>query len=190
MARQAKQVYVAGLEKVWVWRPVRRVARLAPLNLNGFMLEHERPTLLRVTLEAGGVIGGRSSHLLGRNCAVRIVAVATRDQAFIYAVVKRHCKLRLLLQVAGVAEGRLRLNQQKLGFLGVVRGMAIQAAHIIVAVDGSREIHLLLAGFVAGHATVVHHLGGGSLETEYLGRVTGIIDMLCSRPMTTLAALV
>jgi len=154
------------------------------------MLENERPALLGVALEAYGVLCRRGPQLFVRNSAMRIMTIAARYKALVHPVVEGHCKLRLLLQVAGVAEVRLRLNQQKLGFLGVVRGMAIQAAHIVVAVDGSREIHLLLAGFVAGHATIVHHLGGGSLETEYLGRVTGIIDMLCSRPMTTLAALV
>jgi len=190
MARQAQQIHVADLQHVHIGRSMRCVAGLATFDLYRLMFKNKRPSLVGMTIKTDRVLCRRSPQLVCLDRAMRIMTIAARYQAFVHPVVEGHCKLRLLLRVTGVAEVRLRLNEQKLGYLGVMGGMAIQAAHIVVAVDGSREIHLLLAGFVAGHTTIVHHLGGGSLETEYLGRVAGIIDMLCSRPMTTLTALV
>jgi hypothetical protein len=42
---------------------------------------------------------------------VLLVAVGALDQALIDAVMKRHIKLGLLLEMAGVAKFRLRLDQ-------------------------------------------------------------------------------
>ncbi len=55
---------------------------------------------------------------------MRIVAIGALDQPFIYAVMKRHSELRLLLQVARVTKLGLRFHQQEFRRGGMVRGMA------------------------------------------------------------------
>ena len=54
---------------------------------------------------------------------MRVVTVGALDQAFVDPVMKRHVELRLLLQMARVAERRLGFYQEKLRFRGMVGRM-------------------------------------------------------------------
>jgi hypothetical protein len=117
MALQAQQVYVAHLQHVRIRAPMRHVAGLASIHLHYFMLEYKRSLLVGVAFEADRILRRRVPYLLGFHRPVHVVAVAADQQAFVDAMVKGHFELRLLLQVAPVAEFRLGFHQQE--FLGL-----------------------------------------------------------------------
>lgn len=143
MALQAEQVDVAQFQHVGIWSTVRQMACLASIDLYGRMLVHKRPLLVRVALEADRILRGGGLHLLGLDCAVRIVAVRALDQTFVHTMMERHVELRLLLQMTCVTKFRLRLDQQVFFFHCMVRGMARSAAHVISSVHRIDRVHLL-----------------------------------------------
>jgi hypothetical protein len=120
---------------------------------------------------------------------MNIVAVAALDQAFIYAMMKRHRELRLLVQMAGVTERGLRFNQQE--FLGfrVVRRMAGRAAYIILRMHRIDGVHVLRAARVAGKALGVDFFRGVLAENENLGLVTAASHVRGPGAMATFASL-
>lgn len=124
VATQAEQVDVAHFQHMRIGRAVRRVAGLAAFHLHDLMLEDKWPLLVRVASETHGVLRGRCTQLVRPFRAMRIVTVGALDQPFIYAVVERHRELRLLLQMARIAKFRLRLDEQELCLLRVVRRVA------------------------------------------------------------------
>ena len=73
---------------------------------------------------------------------MRIMAIAALHKPFVHAVMEGHGELRLLLQVAGVAKLGLGLDQQEFLGLCVVRRVAGDAAHVILAVQGIHGIHV------------------------------------------------
>jgi hypothetical protein len=93
-----------------------------------------------------------------------IVAVRALDEALIDAMPKRHVELGFLLQVTAVAKLRLRLDQQLFLRFRVVRGVAINAADIVLPVERIRAIEVVRPGCMAGKATVIHHLRGYALR--------------------------
>ena len=93
MARQAQQVHVADLQQMSVGRAVRRVAGLAAFHLHRLMLEYERAALIGVAREANGVLRRGGSHLLRRDRAVRVVAVAALNQPLVHAMMKGHARI-------------------------------------------------------------------------------------------------
>jgi len=134
---QAQQVHLAYPQQARVGRPVRGVAAHAALGLHRNMLEHEWPLLIGVASVTDRVAAGQGFHLPQGRGAVYVVAVIAPDQAFFHPMVVRLGKIRFLRNVAAVAQLRLSLHQQVLGFLGLVRRMAIQATHVIAGVHGA-----------------------------------------------------
>ena len=110
VALQAQHVHVAEFQHVRIWRTVSHMARGAALRLYGCVLKDKWAVLVHVALKADRILAGGSSHLFGSHSSVGIVAIGALDQAFVHAVVERHGKLRLLLEMAGVAKLRLRLH--------------------------------------------------------------------------------
>ena len=135
MALQAKHVHVAELEQVRVGRAMGDMAGRAAFGLDGFVLENERTVFVDVALVANGVLSGGCAHLLGRYRAVRVMAIATLHESLVDAMVERHGELRLLLQMAGVAELGLGLDEQELGGLRVMRRMARRAADFVLTME-------------------------------------------------------
>jgi hypothetical protein len=121
VALQAQQVDVAQFQHVRIWAAVRQMARLASIRLHRLVLEYKWPLLIRVALEANRVLCGGSSHLFRFHRPVRIVTVAALDQALIHAVVKWHIELCFLLEMARVTKLGLRLYEQELRLLRVMR---------------------------------------------------------------------
>ena len=56
MARQAQQVHIADLEHVGIGRTMRHMARLAPFDLDGLVLEYEGASFVGVTCEANSIL--------------------------------------------------------------------------------------------------------------------------------------
>lgn len=118
------------------------------------------------------------------------MAIAAFNQAFIYPMMKWHVELGFLLKVAGVAKFGLSLDEQKLRFLGMVRGMAGDTTHVtpgVLRIDG---IHVLVAARMARQAPRVNFLGGVFLENENLGLVSAASNVVCARTVASFAALV
>lgn len=134
---QAQQVHLADPQQTRVGRPVWGVAAHATLGLHRNMLEHERPLLIGVAAVTDCVTAGQGFHLPQGRGAVNVVAVVAADQPFFHPMVVGLGKIRLLRNVAAVAQLRLSLHQQVLGFFGFVRRMAIQATHVIAGVHGA-----------------------------------------------------
>ena len=101
---------------------------------------HKRPRLLRMALEADGIIGGRRPELPGLEAAMRIVTIAALHQAFVYAVMEGTIELLFGLQMATVAKLRLLFFHQALTFLGVVGRMTVDATHVVLKVRRARKV--------------------------------------------------
>lgn len=165
------------------------MARLASVDLHGGMLEHERPLFFRVAVEAYGVLGGRSPHLPGFRRTVNVVAVAASNQAFVHAMMEGHFELRLLLEMASVAELRLSFLEKEFFRLGMMRRVARRATYLILSVQGIDRIHVLRTAGVASQAASVDFLSRSVLEREDFCDVAAACDVGRARAMASLASL-
>src|ERR1700722_16425081 len=105
-------------------------------------------------------------------------------------MVERHFKLRLLLQMAPIAELGLLLDQQKFSCLGMVGRMAGNTTDVILRVFRADRVHLLRTAGVAGHTRVFVLLGGVSLENKDLCNISPAGNVSRSGAMAGFAALV
>src|SRR5436190_204230 len=100
---------------------MREVARLASVNPNGDVFKEKRPSLVDVAAQARLFVGkrlldhtGTGSHPPGRRrCTVWIVAIRTRHNTFIHAMLRGHVELRANRAVALVAEVGLLLSEER-----------------------------------------------------------------------------
>ena len=113
VALQAKQVDVAHFQHVRIGPAVRQMARLASINLDGSMLVHKRPLLVRVTLEADRILRGGSPHLFRLHRTVHVVAITALDQSFIHAMMEGHVELRFLLRGGRNSKARAGTSQAR-----------------------------------------------------------------------------
>ena len=112
VALEAEQVHVAELQHVRIGPAVNRVAGLAAVDLYRSVLVDKGSLLFGVALEADRILGGRSHpHLIRKRRTVDVVAVAALNQPLVDTMMKWHLELRFLLQMAAIAELRLRLCQ-------------------------------------------------------------------------------
>ena len=112
------------LEHVRVGTAVRQMAGFTTVGLNGLVLKHKRPLLVRVAFEADLILRRGCPDLFRLHRAVDVVAITALDQSFIHTMMKGHFELSFLLKVARVAKLRLRLYEQKIRFFTVMRRMA------------------------------------------------------------------
>src|SRR5208282_924151 len=165
------------------------MAGLASFDLDGSMLVHKRPLLVRVALEANRILRRGSPHLFGSHCAVHVVAIAALHQPFIHPVMKWHIELRFLLEMARVAKLRLRLDEQELLLFGVVRRVAGNATDVILQMHRVDGIHVLRAAGMAVQAAGADLLRRCFLKSENLGLVSSSVDVGLPRTVATLATL-
>lgn len=155
------------------------------------MLVDEGTLLFGVALKADRILRGRSHpYLIGKRRTMHVVAVAALNQPFVDAMMKRHFELRFLLQMAGVAKLRLRLRQQELARLGMVRGMARNATHSVLGVDGIEGVHMLSSPGVTRHAAIGYLLAGSILEGKNLRHIAATFYVSRAWTVTALASLV
>jgi len=154
------------------------------------VLENERPLLVSVARKANRILRGRGPHLFGSDCAVRIMAIATLHQPFVYAMVEGHFELGLLLRVTRITQLRLRFRQQELFGGRMVRRMAGDATDVVLGVDRVDGVHVLSATSMATHAAGVYFLGRSVLEYEDLGFVAAARYVVGAGPVAALTSLV
>ena len=190
MALYAQQIDVADPQHVRIGAAVGNVAGTASLDFYRCVLEDIRPLLVGVAGEANRILRRGGPHLFGSGRPVRIMAIGALDQALIDTMMERHFELGLLLGVAGVAKLGLRLGQQKLLALRVVRRMAGSAADLVLCMDGVDGIHVLRATRVACQTAVVHFFRRGFCKPEYFRLIAAARHVVRPRPVTALATLV
>ncbi len=152
------------------------MAAHAAFGLHGLMLEDERSLFVDVACEANRIPGGRRTELLAHEPAVGIMAIRALNEPFVHPVVERHVELRLDVEVAAVAKGRLALDQQKPILVCLVGRVAAQAAQVVLAVCRAGKVHVVFPRTVALQTALVNLLGRRCLEAENLLRV-GVLGM-------------
>ena len=130
------------------------MARDAALRLYRCVLKTEWPGFIGVAVEAKLVLCGGSTQLMREEAAMRVVAVAAYEQAFIHFVMKRPREFRLHLQMAGITKLRLSLGEQLAYFLRMVDGMAVRTTNVVFQVLRAHEVGMLLAKLMARHASL------------------------------------
>ena len=108
------------------------VAGNAALDFDGFVFEHERSGLVGMAFEANRVFCRGGAQLTGEKAAVLIVAVGALDEAFVHTMVERPVELLLLIEMAGVTQGRLAGFEQELALFCVMRIMAIRTTNAVL----------------------------------------------------------
>lgn len=124
-----------------------------------------------------------------RGGAVNVVAVAALEQALRYPVVIRSGEVGFGRGVASVAEVGLFFDQQVLGFLGMMRRMAVDAPNIIAGMGGTREVPLLMAFAVAAQAASARLLAREVLESDDLANISSPRNVLGSGSVTTFTSM-
>jgi len=180
VALQAQQIDLAYPKQARVCGTMRRVTAAAPFRLDRHMLVYKRSSGICVALYAGSVAAGQGLHLPQGRGAMRVMAIATVNQSFIYPVVVRLGKIGLGAGVAAVALFRLFLNQQILRSFGMVRRMTIKAAHIIAGVGGTGKMPLFMLRAMATEATGIGFLARKVFEADDLCNVTAAFHMCLS----------
>jgi len=161
----------------------------AALNLHRFVLEYEWPLLVGVALIANRVQRRGSPQLHRPFRPMRIMAIGALNQAFVHPMMKRHLELRLLRQVARVAQLRLRFYQQEFSGLCVVRRMAVYATYSVLAMYGVDGVHMLGAAGVTAKARVIYGFDRSLLEYKNLADIPAAFNVRPARAMARFASL-
>jgi hypothetical protein len=111
VALQAERVRSCACQHAWIGGTVREVARRASLNLDRFVLEDERPTLVAMALEADRILIRRRPKLAGLQSSMWIVAIIALDQSLFHAMMKWLLEVGFLFGMAREAQRRLLLHQ-------------------------------------------------------------------------------
>ena len=159
----------------------------AAFGLHGHMLVDEWSLLVGVTLKTHRIPTGQRLDLAYGRSSVHVVAVVALHQPFVYAVMVGLGEIGLGCHVAAVAEIGLGSNQQVLRLLRLVRGVAVDAAHIVACMRRTGEVPLLAALTVARQATRAAILPGKILKADDLGFVPPAFNMLRAGAMTGFA---
>ena len=121
---------------------------------------------------------------------MRIVTIRTLHQALVHPVMKRTVELLFLVQVARVAQRRLRrFFQQEFLLFGVVRIVAVRAAYAVLQMHGTREIPMLFAVLVAVETARGNFLRRGPFKREDLRLVSAPVDVRLPRTVASFAAM-
>ena len=103
----------------------------ATFRLHRYVFVDKGPLLISVAFVAHRIATRQGSDLADRGRAMNVVAIAALEQALRNPVVIRFGKVGFGRGVASIAELRLFFDQQLLSFLGVMRGVAVQATDVI-----------------------------------------------------------
>lgn len=184
---QAQQVYLADSQVARIIRSVRCVTTRTALGFHRHMLVHEWSLFFGVAFHADCVASRDRSHLTYGGCAVYVVAIAAEQKAFVDAVMVGSGEISFCRHMAAVAKVRLSFCQEVVRFFGIVRRMAVQAAHVVAGMRRRREVPLLNFAPVTTQATRGRLLRRQCRETDDLGDVAAALHMLRPWPVAGLA---
>src|SRR5215470_5625491 len=129
-----------------------RVAGNAALRLHGRMLVGEGTCFVRVAGKANYVLSRRGPELMGKEAAVRVVAVVAGNQALINPMMERLGEIGFDVQVASEAKLRHGGLQQPRLHTGRMDGVAVDATDVVLDVLRAQEVRMFLPEFVAVQA--------------------------------------
>jgi hypothetical protein len=185
MALVAQLIDIGHVQQSSVLRSMRCVAGEASFCPYGGVLVDEGSTRLCMALGADRILIRGQLDIVVLERAVRIMAVAALDYAFIHLVMEGHVKRRLDVCVASKAKGRLGgLQQSGFGSRGV-DAVATQATYVCLGVRRAEEVGVGVG--MATQAGCIHLLGGHFVESRDLGDVTACIDVGLAGTMATFA---
>jgi hypothetical protein len=144
VALQTEHVHQANLEQARIGGTVGRMTTAAAFGFHGHMLVNEGPLLVDVALVADGITAREVLDLPQCSRSMRIMAVVALHQTLIDPVMIRFGKIRFGLGMASVTQLWLILDEKVLFFLGMMGGMAIEAADVAAGVGGFRKTRLLM----------------------------------------------
>ena len=153
MTLQAQQVHLAHTQIARISRPVGSVTAATALGLYWNVFIDEGPHLVCMAFSANRIPARHGSYLPESGGAVNIVAITAVDETLIHAMVIGLGEISFRRGVAPVTEIWLVLHKQVLRFLGVMRGVTIQAANVIARVRGCGEMTLLALPTMTGQTT-------------------------------------
>ena len=87
-----------------------------------------------VTSEADLVLCSRRPELASQESTMRVVTITATNEPLIHAMVKGLRELWLHFSVAAIAKHRLRHREQRAFHFGMMSGMAIDAANVVLKV--------------------------------------------------------
>lgn len=177
MAFQAQGGHGSAHQHLGIVRAVGLMAALTPADVDGGMIEDERPLLLDVALEADFLSGITEPELAFVDAAVRLMAIGAVDRTFLHPVVERFCKIRLLLGMAGHTQVAGPLLEHMRHWSGLVRTVAIGAIQASLSMRAGAKGRHFVIPFVTRQALLVVGLGILSLETDDLGFVAPAVDV-------------
>ena len=161
------------------------MARGAALGLDGGVLVNERPGGLDVTFSTDSVLCRADAELLRLESAVRIMAVTTAHQAFVYSVVKWLRKSRFHVRVAGIAKLWLRYLEKAFLRRKLMHTVAAGATYLCFAVGGTLKIWM--SSCMTFKAFCVNQFCGGLAEPEDLRYISARFDVSLAGSMAVLA---
>jgi hypothetical protein len=156
------------------------------------MLEYEGSLFVSMALVTDCIATRECPDLAERARAMCVVAIATLNQSLIDPVTIRPRKISFGGSVAAITQIGLSPHQQMLWFLGMMRRVAIQAAHVIAGVRRTRKVPLFIIFTVTGQASRARLLPRQSLKTDDLADVTSARYVFGSRAVagfTTMSTL-
>lgn len=129
MALVAQHIHVRHIQHPRILRTMRAVTAKAPNPLHRGMLKHKGSAHVGVALGTDPVLIHSRPQIVWVECAVYVVAVGALHYAFGYRMMERHGELCLHIGVTGLAELRLRRNQEVLRRARVMHTVTADAAH-------------------------------------------------------------
>jgi hypothetical protein len=131
MTLQTQQVDLANSEQTWIGGTVWGMTTATAFRFHGHVFVYKRSLFIGVASVANRIAAGQGSDLADRGGAMNVVAVTAFEQALRHPVVIWPGEVGFGRGVASVTDVRLFLHQQVLGFLGVMRGMAVETTDVI-----------------------------------------------------------
>src|SRR5215467_13439708 len=124
------------------------VADLTAVHAHRRVFVYERPTLVRMTLEAGLLIRQYLVHHVWpfrhppcrRERAMRVVAVRARHDTLVDPVLEWHRELRADVGMATIAKLGLHAGQQEFRRRRLMDRMAIDAYHVVQRVQRAPDV--------------------------------------------------
>src|SRR5262249_12784989 len=137
------------------------------------------------------------THLILRGCrpqlvrvesAMRVVAIAARNQTLVDLVMKGLGKVGFRFQMAGETQRRLCRSEQLVFDLGCVDRMAVNATNIVFQMLRTQKVGVLFAEFVTSKATPGRLFPRQLPEVDDFGDIAGF-RMLLAGTVAGFAAL-
>lgn len=126
----------------------------ASFGLDWKMVKCEWSGFVGMAVEAKLVLRGSGAQLAGQESTMWIMTIRTLNESFIHFVVEGLGEIRLGFKMAAVTKAGLRSAQQPCLHLGVVHGMTVNTADVVLDMLRPQEVCVFLSKLMAGETTL------------------------------------